>query len=200
MGTDGLLAPRPLAELTAENLKRLMEDKGAGAGWYASADLYTWYVGMCEEDELAPVSAKKFGMVLRELGYRRVNQRVEGVMTRGWFISNRALRGKLPRKPVTEVSSPDGYWSSVSVADVDAMLERLGPGEHHWGVIWGVYSESVQAKGWPLCKPQALASIFRNRAYRDQIVRTAPGAKTFRIVTVKCQDDAGAEMSPETVG
>jgi Cdc6-like AAA superfamily ATPase len=88
------LQPRRLADLTPENLRRLMEDIGRGPGWYASADLYRWYVGMCEEDKLEPVTQRKFGGVLRELKYRSAVRRVDGKHTRCWYISNRALRGE----------------------------------------------------------------------------------------------------------
>lgn len=93
MTGQGLL-PRRLADLTPENLKRLIEDMDRGPGWYASGDLYRWYVGMCQEDDLEPVTHRKFGAVLRDLGYRSDIRRVDGKHTRSWFISKRALRGE----------------------------------------------------------------------------------------------------------
>lgn len=87
-----------MGELTPDNLRRLIEDMGTGPGWYASGPLYTWYAGMCAEAGLTPVSAKKFGMTLRELGYRPVLKRVDGKHVRGWFLHNRALRGAPPRE------------------------------------------------------------------------------------------------------
>lgn len=71
-----------------------MEDVGTGPGWYPSADLYRWYVGMCEEDGLEPVTQRKFGAVLRELKYKSAIRRVDDKHARCWFISNRALRGE----------------------------------------------------------------------------------------------------------
>ena len=91
---DTGLQPRRLADLTPENLRRLMEDMGTGPGWYPSADLYRWYVGMCREDGLEPVTQRKFGAVLRDLEYKSATRRVDGKHARCWFISNRALRGE----------------------------------------------------------------------------------------------------------
>lgn len=87
------MVPRKVADLTPENLRRVVEDMGQGPGWYASADLYRWYAGMCAEDDLNPVTKRKFGAVLKELNYRSGTRRVAGKNTRCWFISNRALRG-----------------------------------------------------------------------------------------------------------
>lgn len=86
-----MFKPRKLAELTPENLKILIQDIG-GPGYYASADLYRWYVGMAKEGDMEPVSQRKFGGVLRELGYRSVVRRVEGKPTRCWFITRKAVR------------------------------------------------------------------------------------------------------------
>lgn len=92
---EGLLRPqiRPVAELTPDNLRRLLEDMDSGPGLYTSADLYRWYVGMAKEAKLEPVSHRRFGGVLRELGYQSKHQRVNGVISRCWFISKRAFRG-----------------------------------------------------------------------------------------------------------
>lgn len=92
------LEPRKLADLTPENLRRVLEDMGGGPGWYTSSDLYRWYVSMCAEDDLEPVTQRKFGAVLKELGYRNATRRVDGVHRRSWFITRRALRGELPRE------------------------------------------------------------------------------------------------------
>jgi hypothetical protein len=70
----------------------MIEDMGQGAGFYTSSDLYTWYAAMTREDGAEPISVKKFGMVLRELGYKPRTQRVNGILRRGWFITMRALR------------------------------------------------------------------------------------------------------------
>jgi len=92
----GALRPRlvPVADLTTDNLQTLINDMGRGAGWYTSADLYDWYASMAREAELEPVTKKKFGMVLRELGYRSTIRRVDGKGARCWFISARAARGQ----------------------------------------------------------------------------------------------------------
>jgi phage/plasmid-associated DNA primase len=87
---DGL-QPRRIAELTPENLKTLVEDIG-GPGWYPAGDLYRWYVGMCREDGLEPVSKKKFGMVLKAMGYQTKTRRVAGQNARCWLITRRAVR------------------------------------------------------------------------------------------------------------
>lgn len=89
----GLLPTGP-AGLTPENLQRVMADMGTGPGWYASADLYRWYASMCAEDGLQPISVRKFGGALAELGYQPSSRRVEGKPARGWFISRRATRGQ----------------------------------------------------------------------------------------------------------
>jgi hypothetical protein len=90
--TKRVFKPRRLADLTPESLRILMEDMGAEPGWYSSADLYTWYVGMCAEDELEPVTQRMFGGTLRSLGYRSAIRRVGGKHARCWFITRRALR------------------------------------------------------------------------------------------------------------
>lgn len=84
---------RPVADLTPDNLRILMEDMGTGPGWYTSGDLYRWYESMARQDKLQPVSQRKFGGVLRELGYKSARRRVDGVPARCWFITKRALRG-----------------------------------------------------------------------------------------------------------
>ena len=86
------LQPRRLADLTPENLQRLMADIGTGPGWYTSAELYTWYAGMCSADNLEPVTHRAFGGVLRDLGYKSAIRRVDGKHARCWFITRRALR------------------------------------------------------------------------------------------------------------
>lgn len=83
-----------MADLTPDNLRTLLNDMGQGPGWYTSASLYRWYAAMAREDDLEPVSQKRFGMVLGELGYRRHVRRVDGHNARCWFISARAFRGE----------------------------------------------------------------------------------------------------------
>jgi hypothetical protein len=92
----GSLRPRlvPVADLTTDNLQALIVDMGRGPGWYTSADLYDWYVAMARESELEPVTKKKFGMVLGELGFRSAIRRKDGRPARSWFISARAERGQ----------------------------------------------------------------------------------------------------------
>ena len=89
------LRPRPIADLTPENLKILVDDMGAEPGWYTSASLYGWYLGMCKEAGLEPVTQKKFGMVLRELGYRTQVRRTDGTTARCWYLTRRAARGEV---------------------------------------------------------------------------------------------------------
>lgn len=91
-----MLRPRLVADLTPENLKTIVEDIG-GPGWYTSASLYGWYVGMAREGGLEPVSQRKFGGVLREMGYRTAIRRVDGKHARCWFITRRAIREEAPR-------------------------------------------------------------------------------------------------------
>lgn len=86
--------PKPIADLTPENLKAVLADMERGPGWYTSADLYRWYAAMAREAELDPVSPKRFGMVLGELGYRRQIRRVNGSNARCWFLSARAFRAE----------------------------------------------------------------------------------------------------------
>ena len=82
----------PIADLTPENLKALIRDMDAEPGWYTSAALYGWYTGMARESELEPVTQKKFGMVLRELGFRNALRRSAGQPARCWFIPRHAIR------------------------------------------------------------------------------------------------------------
>lgn len=91
---DGL-RPRRVADLTAENLKTLVDDIG-GPGWYSAGDLYRWYARMCEEDDLEPVTKKKFGMVLKSMGYQSKTRRVAGQNARCWLITRRAVREVQP--------------------------------------------------------------------------------------------------------
>lgn len=95
MTDDTMLRPqvRPVAELTPDNLRRLLEDMDSGPGLYTSADLYRWYANMAGEADLAPVTRRKFGAVLRELGYKPRQARVNGKISRCWFITRRAFRG-----------------------------------------------------------------------------------------------------------
>jgi hypothetical protein len=92
----GQLLPRlvPVADLTPENLQTLINDMGTGPGWYTSAHLYAWYAAMAREAKLEPVSQKRFGMVLRELGYRSAIRRVDGKGARSWYLTRRAERGQ----------------------------------------------------------------------------------------------------------
>jgi hypothetical protein len=92
MTVDNGLQPRKLADLTPENLRRVLEDMGQGPGWYTSADLYAWYAGMCEEDDLEPVTKRMFGGVLKGMGFRNAIRRVDGKHARCWFITRRATR------------------------------------------------------------------------------------------------------------
>jgi hypothetical protein len=96
--TGERLKPRPLADLTPENLRVLVEDL-EGPGWYSSADLYGYYLTLVRRDGLEPVSAKAFGGALRALGYRASTRRVGGVPSRGWMITQRAFRGGTPDNP-----------------------------------------------------------------------------------------------------
>jgi hypothetical protein len=82
----------PVADLTPENLGRLIKDMAAEPGWYTSAHLYGWYSGMAEEAGLEAVSQKKFGMVLKELGFRASTRRVGGANARCWFLPRHAIR------------------------------------------------------------------------------------------------------------
>lgn len=83
------LTPRPLADLTSENLKAILADMGAGPGWYASRDLYDWYVQMCREAGLAPVTKRMFGGSLAKLGYRRGLRRTPGGgAVRSWLLTD----------------------------------------------------------------------------------------------------------------
>lgn len=97
--TDTGLRPqiRPIADLTPDNLRRVLEDMGTGPGWYTSAALYNWYSSMAKEDGMNPVSKKMFGTVLGSLGYQRAIKYVEGKTARSWFITRRAIRGEAPR-------------------------------------------------------------------------------------------------------
>lgn len=95
MIVPGRLNPRKLADLTPENLKELINDIG-GPGVYPASDLYIWYVGMCKEDDLEPVTKHMFGVTLRKLGYQSVVRRVCGEPARCWVISKRAVRDPAP--------------------------------------------------------------------------------------------------------
>lgn len=92
---SGGLQPRmvAVADLTTENLQAMIRDMNAQPGWHTAADLYAWYTGMAREAELEPVSQKKFGMVMRELGFRaRVVRIPGGPAARCWFIPRHAIR------------------------------------------------------------------------------------------------------------
>ena len=96
MNTEpGTLQPRlvPVADLNAENLQALINDMGTGPGWYTSAHLYAWYTAMAREAELEPVTKKRFGTVLGELGYQSATRRVGGKPARSWYLTRRAEHG-----------------------------------------------------------------------------------------------------------
>jgi len=89
------LRPRlvAVADLTKENLQAMIRDMDAQPGWHLAADLYAWYESMAREAELAPVSRKKFGMVMAELGFRSSVRRVGGQPGRRcWFLPRHAIR------------------------------------------------------------------------------------------------------------
>jgi len=90
---DGVLKPREVrvADLTPENLRILIKDIG-GPGYYPAADLYRWYVGMAREVDSEPVTKRKFGVALTQLGYKSTVQRKHGKPTRCWVITRRAER------------------------------------------------------------------------------------------------------------
>lgn len=88
---------KPVAYLTAERLRCLVEDMGLNPGWHASALMYGHYTMMCKEDGLTPLSTKGFGSALRRLGYVPRVLRVGGKPTRGWQLTGRAARGLPPR-------------------------------------------------------------------------------------------------------
>lgn len=85
-------SPGPFAELTPENLHRIVTDMGHGPRWYEMSRLYTWYVGMCEGDDLAPVSERRFSQALSEMGYRTEVRHTGTQTVRCFFISMRAFR------------------------------------------------------------------------------------------------------------
>ncbi len=84
-----------VAPLTPANLRRIVVDMGAEPGWVSAGDLYSWYAGMCQEAEAAPVSKVMFGKALRLLGYESSTQRRNGGFERGWFLTKRAFRGEV---------------------------------------------------------------------------------------------------------
>lgn len=86
-------SPVAVATLTPDNLRAVMTDMGRGPGWYPSADLYRWYVGMAQEEGLKPISQNAFGRSLTAMGYRASIRRFGGSLTRCRFISARAFRG-----------------------------------------------------------------------------------------------------------
>jgi hypothetical protein len=69
-----------------------MLDMGTGAGWYTSAELYAWYVGLARENNLEPITQRTFGGALRAMEYTSAIRRWDGNHARCWFISRRALR------------------------------------------------------------------------------------------------------------
>lgn len=83
------------AELTAERLADVLDDMGAKPGWHASASLYRWYEGMCQEDGLVPISRQEFGVSLRRMGYRMMSRVIPGDVAKGrcWFIPHKAFHG-----------------------------------------------------------------------------------------------------------
>jgi hypothetical protein len=81
-----------VAGLTQANLRAVVEDMGRGPGWYPSGELYDWYAAMVREAGMVPVSKKRFGMTLADLGYRASIRRFEGALARCWFISARTFR------------------------------------------------------------------------------------------------------------
>lgn len=84
--------PRPVADLTPENLKILIDDMGTGPGWYTSHDLFTWYEAMCKEGGLIPVTRRAFGNALKGLGYKNSVRRYGNKPARCWYITRRAER------------------------------------------------------------------------------------------------------------
>lgn len=90
----GKLEIERTAHLTPANLRAVLEDLGEGPGWYSSADLYGWFVGMCRSNDADPISQRAFGAALKDMGYRSSVRRVDGKTARSWFITRRAWRAQ----------------------------------------------------------------------------------------------------------
>jgi hypothetical protein len=86
-------APSPPPPLTAERLREVIGDIGTGAGWYVSGDLYRWYLSVCQEDGVLPVTHNAFGRALRSFGCRSEMRRVSGELCRCWFVPKKVVEG-----------------------------------------------------------------------------------------------------------
>lgn len=89
----------PTARLTPRNLKAVLDDMGAQPGVHLAADLYRWYVGMCEEEGAQPIGKKAFGMSLANQGCTPLTKRIDGKLHRAWMIPRSRFRDVMGREP-----------------------------------------------------------------------------------------------------
>ena len=95
----------PTALLTPRNLKALLVDMSLQPGIHPAADLYRWYVGMCDEVDAQPISQKAFGMSLANQGCTPTVRRIDGKNARCWLIPRSRFRDALAREPRPEFSA-----------------------------------------------------------------------------------------------
>ncbi len=85
----------PTALLTPRNLKALLADMSLQPGVHVAADLYRWYVGMCDEVDAQPISKKAFGLSLANQGCTPTVKRISGKLHRCWLIPRSRFRDAL---------------------------------------------------------------------------------------------------------
>jgi hypothetical protein len=80
------------APVDQANVEALVMDMGLEPGsWVSCASLYRWYVGMCREEDLEPLSQNAFGRAMTALGYRSSPRRVDDKVVRCRFMSGKAF-------------------------------------------------------------------------------------------------------------
>lgn len=105
MALDTEAATKPMARLTPRNLKAVLDDMGVQPGIHVAADMYLWYVGMCEEEGAQPVTKKAFGLSLANQGCTPTTKRVNGKPHRAWLIPRSRFRNVVAREPKVEFSA-----------------------------------------------------------------------------------------------
>jgi hypothetical protein len=104
------LKTKPYAPVDQANVEALVADMGLEPGtWVPCADLYRWYVGMCREENLEPLSQNGFGRAITALGYRAHPRRVGGKVVRCRFMSGKAFPDHYVPKGWSDPNTPPGW-------------------------------------------------------------------------------------------
>jgi phage/plasmid-associated DNA primase len=102
--TRSLGKPEPLPYVDEDDLLDLAGDLGAGI--FPGAEIYNWYLAFMEQAGRKPVSKTRFGLALKEAGWKPSTKYLDGRMVRCWMINKPwARRGQ---EKLTSEGQADG--------------------------------------------------------------------------------------------